>query len=274
MSWKRLEPTEEPTVRIAVVGATLADSLLPEILKAGLPEGCEIISLEVTSEEIEECIHHLHAIGFKGVAISHPHKVAAARLAQRFFSVKHAMGVANALVFEGGIWGQNNEVASIQSLLRDVEPNTALLLGAGSGARSVAVALLDAGWKVRLWNRNGMRSRLLQSTIKRFGEIDLVPNANPTGCTLIVNATSVGRRAGEKLPVDWSYVRRGTTVMDLVYRRVPTELLREAGLRGLRTIDGRHIVAEKAALSLEWWLGHPVDRAPLLLAAGLRAPSE
>ncbi len=270
MRWQTLSPSPESGIRVAVVGASLDDSLLPAILNAGVGSRGEVLSVEVPHDEFEACIQHLHAIGFRGVAVAHPHKVAAARLAQRFFTVKHAMGVANALVFEGGVWGQNNEVAAIQSLLRDVPPANALLMGAGSGARSVAVALLDAGWRIKLWNRNGMRSRLLQSTTRRFGEIDLVANANPTGCSLIVNATSLGRRAGEKVPVDWTYVRRGTTVMDLVYRRVSTELLREATLRGLHAIDGRQIVAEKAALTLEWWLGEPIDRIPLLAAAGFR----
>lgn len=114
-----------------------------------------------------------------------------------------------------------------------------------------------------------MRSRLLQTTLKAFGEVDVLPNANPTGCSLIINATTLGKRAGEKPPVDWTFIRRDTTVMDLVYRRVPTELLRDAQLRGLPTIDGRQLVVEKAALSLEWWLGQPVDRAPMNLAASL-----
>jgi shikimate dehydrogenase len=268
--WQRLVSDSSRGVRIAVIGESLGDSLLPSMLQAGLGARGEVVPLEVPAEEFESCVMHLQEIGFRGVAVAPPHKVTAARMAQKFFTVKHSMGVANALIFEGGIWGQNNEVAAVQSLLSHLEPSTALLMGAGSGARSVGAALMDVGWKIKLWNRNGMRSRLLQTTLQRFGSIELLPSANPTGCQLIVNATSVGRRAGEKLPVNWTFVRRGTTVMDLVYRRVPTELLREAALRGLPTIDGRRIVAEKAALSLEWWLGEPVDRGPLLAAAGLK----
>lgn len=273
MVWQSLEPDDNGT-RVAVVGHAIEGSLLPAILEAGLrvceQEG-QVVPLDVPSEQFEPCIQHLESVGFRGASIAHPHKVQAARMAQRFYTVKHAMGVANALIFENGVWGQNNEVQAIQGLLSELEPTTALVMGAGSGARSVAVALFDLGWKVRLWNRNGMRARMLQNTVKAFGELEIVPNANPTGCNLIVNATALGRRAGERAPVDWTYLRRGTTVMDLVYRRVPTELLRDGTLRGLKTIDGRQIVVEKAALSLEWWLGRPVDRGPMMVAAGLRA---
>lgn len=269
MVWQSLEPVDG-IPHIAVIGGSLGDSLLPSILEAGAGAGARVVPLDVVPEQFEACVEHLAAIGFRGASIAHPHKVHAARLAQRFFTVKHAMGVANALIFENGVWGQNNEVPAIQGLLESTEPACALVMGAGSGARSVVVGLLDAGWKVRLWNRNGMRARMLQNTVKAFGEAEIVAYANPTGCNLIVNATALGRRAGEKPPMDWTYVRRGTTVMDIVYRRVPTELLREAAIRGLKTIDGREIVVEKAALSLEWWLSEPIDRQPMLRAAGLK----
>jgi shikimate dehydrogenase len=259
-------------VKLAVIGDQLEDSLLPAVLRAGLSglgiDG-EVKVVEVAEEEFEAAVHALQEAGYLGAAIAPPHKVAAARLAHRFSTVRHALGHASVLKFENGIWGQNNEVPAIQDLVQHLEPGTALVMGAGAGARVAAVALLDLGWRVRVWNRNGMRSRLLQTTLKAFGEIEVLPSANPTGCSLIVNATTLGKRAGEKPPVDWTFIRRGTTVMDLVYRRVPTELLRDAQLRGLPTIDGRQIVVEKAALSLEWWLGQPVDRAPMNLAASL-----
>lgn len=261
------------SVKLAVVGDRLEDSLMPAVLKAGLASldiAGEVRTVEVPEEEFEGCVAAMQEAGYLGAAVAPPHKVLAARLAQRFFTVRHAMGIASALKFEQGVWGQNNEVPAIQGLLAHLEPSTALVMGAGSGGRVVAAALLDAGWKVRVWNRNGMRSRLLQTTLKAFGEIELAPAANPTGCGLIINATNLGKRAGECPPIDWTFIRRGTTIMDLVYRRVPTELLREAALRGLPTIDGRRVVVEKAALSLEWWLGQSVDRGPMTDAANLR----
>ncbi len=261
------------SIKLAVVGDRLADSLMPAVLKAGLSSlgvAGEVRTVEIPEGELEGCVAAMQDAGYLGAAIAPPHKVMAARLAQRFFTVRHAMGIASALKFENGVWGQNNEVPAIQGLIADLEPATALVMGAGSGGRVVSAALLEAGWKVRIWNRNGMRSRLLQTTLKSFGEIELAPDANPTGCSLIVNATDLGKRAGECPPINWTFIRRGTTIIDLVYRRVPTELLREATLRGLKTIDGRRIVVEKAALSLEWWLGQAVDRGPMTDAANLR----
>ncbi|MEQ1822886.1 MAG: hypothetical protein ABL949_10260 [Fimbriimonadaceae bacterium] len=274
MDWESLGQNPGLGTRIAVIGGNMRDSLLPGIIEAGFKSmniPFDLHCLQVGAERFPDCISHLRSIGFRGGAVASPHKVEAARLAEKYFQNRFAMGVANALSFEDrGVFGQNTECPAIVSLVQNIEPATALVMGAGSGARSVVAALLDSGWKVRLWNRNGIRARMMQNTMTRFGKVDILAQPEPTGCTLVVNATNLGARAGEKPPVDWGRAPRTTTAMDLVYRRVPTEMLREAKVRGFTTIDGRALVVEKAALSIEWWMERPVDRAPMLEAAGLR----
>lgn len=275
VSWTELTRDDGKGVRLAVVGGNLRESLLPGMLKAGLEAlnlEHEVVPLQVDEHGFEACIHHLKEIGFLGAAIASPHKVNAARMAERFFLVRTALGLANGLSFEtNGIFAQNTESPAIISLLKNLEPATAMMMGAGSGARSVAAALMDAGWKVRIWNRNGIRARMMQTTMERYGRLELIPHPEPFGCSLVVNATHLGQRAGEKPPVNWTRANKGTVAMDLVYRRVPTEFLREATMRGFSTIDGRQLVAEKTALCLEWWLSRQdVPREPLQRAAGLK----
>ena len=192
----------------------------------------------------------------------------AARVAERFFVSEHAVGVANTLKFEGGVFAQNTEVAGVMEVVRDLVPATALVLGTGHAARSVVTALLQVGWKVHLWNRNALRSRPLKMMMLRYGEVKLASTPNPAGCRLVVNATPLGAKAGEHPPVEWKNASRGTVVLDLVYRSVATEFLREASLRGFKTIDGRVLLAEQAGLSLEWLLDKPVAREPLRQALG------
>lgn len=274
-SWLELKRDESKGIRLAVVGGNLRESLLTGMLKAGLEAAQvehEVVPIQVEEAGFESCVEHLRAIGFRGAAIASPHKVNAARMAEKFFLARTALGLANGLSFEAnGIFAQNTESPAIISLLKNLEPSTAMMMGAGSGARSVAAALMDSGWKVRIWNRNGLRARMMQTTMERYGHLELIPHPEPFGCSLIVNATNLGQRAGEKPPVNWNRATRGTTAMDLVYRRVPTEFLREATTRGFKTIDGRELVAEKAALCLEWWLDRSgIERGPIQRAAGLR----
>lgn len=271
MNWSDVTPKDG--LRVVIIGGDLSNSLLPGILDAGLAGTGSVLSIECVVEEFEFAANHLRECGVRGIAVAAPHKAQAARLAQRYFTSRTAVGVANMLRFEPeGTYGLNTEAPAIVSLVSHVEPTNALVMGSGSGARSVAAALLEADWHLRVWARNGMRARLLQTTFGRYGKLDLLPQADPNGCRLIVNATALGARAGEKPPVNWTNARAGSTALDLVYRRVPTEFLREASMRGFKTIDGRQIVVEKAALGLEW-MGIEVDRKAMLLAAGLRVPA-
>ena len=103
----------------------------------------------------------------------------------------------------------------------------------------------------------------------RWGEVHVEPNADPAGCHLIVNATPMGKKAGEQPPVVWEHSARGTVALDLVYRRVATEFIREARRRGFKGIDGRELLAEQTAECMEWLIGREVPRQPLQRALGL-----
>lgn len=234
----------------------------------GIP--AQVIALQPTSDEFGQCIDHLTEQGFTGVSVGNPFKPLGAKLASKFFLVKHSMGLANALTLGPSVYAQNTEVSGFMKLISDLEPGTALVLGAGQGARSVITALFESGWQVRLWNRNALRARPLLTLFQRYGKIELLPQPDPSGCSLVVNATPLGAKAGEQPPLQWTRCKPHTVASDLVYRNVATEFLRQASLRGFKAIDGRELLTEQAALALEWWSGKPVPREPMRAAVGLK----
>lgn len=274
--WRQIGNGGNGGLRFGLITGSTDNSLYTSMMNAALKDlGIEggFQDFPVAPEEFEECVHQLKASGYRGLSIGNPHKVFAARVAERFFLVRDSMGLANCLTFQGGIFGKNTEVSGVMETVSGIEPGYALVMGAGQGARSVVMGLIQCGWKIRVWNRNAMKSRLLQTTFNRFNAIELVNGADPSGCKLIVNATTLGGKAGEQPPLIWRYVQPKAVCLDLVYRRVATEFLRAAALRGLRTIDGRELVVEQAAEALEWWTGEKVEREPMRLAIGLRPKS-
>jgi shikimate dehydrogenase len=272
VDWQELNGESGDRLRIAVIGDPSDSELIADVFTAALREmkiPHQVAPLDVRVDEFHDCISHLAAIGFKGVSVGNPHKPMAAKLASSFFVVKHSLGVANALQLGTSIYAQNTEVAAFESKIAELTPGTALVMGSGRAARSVVMGLLESGWKIRLWNRNVMRSRPFLTLFQRYGEIEMLPEADPSGCSLIVNATSLGTRAGEQPPVKWTFARPHTTACDLVYRRVATDFLRSAMQRGFKTIDGRELMLEQAALALEWWCGEKVPREAMRRAVGL-----
>jgi shikimate dehydrogenase len=272
-TWHELARQEHTATRIAVVGHGVDMSAHVSMFEAALSSldmPSQVVPLDVSKSEFEACVRHLEAVGFGGVAVLHPHKVDAARVAERFWVSKYALGVANALMLSGGIFAQNTEVEALVRVLNAMEPTTALVMGTGHAARSVVMALFSMNWKVRVWNRNALKSRPIQTLFKRFGEVELLPNPDPSGCKLVVNATPLGAKIGEQPPLQWQHVQPRTVCVDLVYRRVATEFIRNARLKGLTAVDGREILVEQAALSLEWWIGRAVPRVPMRAAVGLK----
>ena len=104
---------------------------------------------------------------------------------------------------------------------------------------------------------------------ERFGKVETIPVADPNGCSMIVNATVLGKRAGESPPVAWNRARPKSIAVDFVYRNVQTEFLRSAARLGFRTIDGRELVVAQATFAMQWWLGQQPLQSAMLEAAGL-----
>jgi shikimate dehydrogenase len=259
-------------LRVAVIGIQDPGAYVDMATSALAAMGIRphIRALDVPKGEFENCIRQLAEGAYKGAFVTNPFKVDAARVAERFWVARYALGVANALMFDKGTYAQNTEVPAIVSCLKDVPPATALVMGTGHAARSVVAALFELNWKIRVWNRNANKTRILQTLFKRYGDVELAPQPDPSGCRLVINATPLGAKAGEQAPLQWARVLPKTVCFDLVYRRVPTEFLRTGALKGLQTIDGRELLVEQAALGLEWWTGRPVPREPMRASVSLK----
>ncbi|MFI5385444.1 MAG: shikimate dehydrogenase family protein [Fimbriimonadales bacterium] len=230
-----------------------------------------VLPMECAVEEFHDCIGRMTELGIRGVSVYNPFKSEAAKLAKQFFVVKHAMGVANALKLGPEIYAQNTEATAFTNFVKDLKPGLALVMGSGRAARSAVISLFDCGWRVRVWNRNLIRSRPFAVAFETYGKVELASSADPAGCSLVVNATPVGTKAGEQPPVKWMSAGPRTTAIDFVYRGVATEFLRSASQRGFKTVDGRQLLVEQAALALEWWLGEAVSREPMFEAIGFHA---
>lgn len=273
MHWREVGASEQ--ARYAVIGDPPDCHLQILALAAGfksLEVDADFLLLECERDEFVDCIEYLKAVGFKGVSVGNPHKPVAAKLATQFFIAKHSLGVANTLSLESSVFAQNTEVPAFQKLIKDVPPGTALVLGSGRAARSAIMGLFDTGWQVKLWNRNLQRSMPLVSLFLRYGKIVPVTHPDPSGCSMIVNATPIGRKAGEQPPVIWRYARPKTTLVDYGYRTVPTEFLRAGQRMGFKTVDGRELLVEQAGFAVEWWLQQPCPREPMLEAIGFKRP--
>jgi shikimate dehydrogenase len=256
-------------VRLGVLGWPVAHSRSPAMHNAalaavGLP-GWRYQLLPVPPRLLDETVPALPRAGFRGANVTIPHKAAALALATDRTERAAAIGAANTLTFESGgeIVADNTDApALIAALPFDARGRTAVVLGAGGGARAVVWALTGAGAReVLIWNRSPQRAGTLADEL---GATALASVQPLPGADILVNCTSVGLDGGDPfaaLPLSADGLADYGCVVDLVYTAASTRLIDAAVRRGVATVDGLEILVGQGALSFERFTGRsaPLD---------------
>jgi shikimate dehydrogenase len=228
----------------------------------------------VPPEKFAEFIGNLRRNGYVGANITVPHKEAALKLSEPDDRAR-AVGAANTLWYaDERLRSTNTDVEGFLANLDAATPgwdrglSTAIVLGAGGGARAVVFALLarEVG-RVYVINRTAARANALR---KQFGSRVQVAGWEETtgllgGAGLLVNTTTLGMVGQPPLEINL----RGPpslVVADLVYAPLVTGLLATAKTRGLRTADGLGMLLHQAVRGFQLWFGIRPEVTPELRA--------
>lgn len=226
----------------------------------------------VPPEKFAEFITNMRANGYVGANITVPHKEVALKLSEPDERAR-AVGAANALWFgDGKLRSTNTDVEGFLANLDAATPgwdrglSTAVVLGAGGGARAVIFALLarEVG-RVYVINRTEARAEALK---KKFGARVQVARWEETtgllgGAGLLVNTTTLGM-VGQP-PLEFNLrCPASLVVADLVYAPLVTGLLASARARGLRTADGLGMLLHQAVRGFQLWFGIRPEVTPEL----------
>lgn len=267
-----------------VIGSPIAHSKSPQLhghwLETyGIPGA--YIPMDVGGEDLREVLGALPKMGFVGVNITIPHKVAVMDIADLVTDRAILIGAANTLIFrdDGKIHADNTDgygfIANLKAGAPDWNPKAgrAAVLGAGGASRAVIASLLDAGVpEIMLSNRTRIHAERLQHDFgNRVRVYDWVQAGNMLDhAYLVVNTTSLGMIGKGEMRVPLDGLQPGTIVTDLVYTPLKTRLLETAEQMGCVTVDGLGMLIHQAVPAFERWFGTrpEVDRATR--AAALR----
>jgi shikimate dehydrogenase len=228
----------------------------------------------VPPDKFAEFVTHLHEHGYTGANITVPHKEPALKLSEPDERAR-AVGAANALWYKDGrLRSTNTDVEGFLANLDAVTPgwdrglSTAVVLGAGGGARAVVYALVtrEVG-RIYVINRTKEKAQALR---KKFGSAVQVAGWDETtgllgGAGLLVNTTTLGM-VGQP-PLDFNLrCPASMVVADIVYAPLVTGLLASARARGLRSADGLGMLLHQAVRGFELWFGIRPEVTPELRA--------
>lgn len=193
-------------------------------------------------------------------------------------------GAVNTIcIKDGKYYGYNTDGGGFLEALADlgVEPagKKVVLLGAGGAAKAVALALAGAGAQVTVCNRTVSRAEELCNLDPRLSSAGFdgeTLNTLCRACDVLVNCTCLGMAGTGTEFEDLSFVDalpREAAVCDAIYAPLETALLKRAGARGLKNMNGLGMLVGQAVLALEKFVGEPIDRS-LAKAAALEALKE
>lgn len=242
-----------PAADFAVIGHPVTHSLSPRMHQAAyaaLGLNYRYLAIDVPTGEVAAALDHLRELGYRGINVTVPHKEEAMSWATDVESFSLHVRAANTFNLPRRAC-INTDAPGFMGTFRS-EPGRALVLGAGGSARSICLALSDAGWQIRLYNRTAAKATALFQQLRLTGSVVDVPNAR--GCDLIVNTTSASLQ-GETIPIDWTGANPEALAYDLMYAAGPTPFLLDAQSHGLAIKDGRALLVAQGALAFEWWTG-------------------
>lgn len=228
----------------------------------------------VPPEKFAAFVGNLKGNGYIGANITVPHKEAALALSEPDDRAR-AVGAANTLWYDDGRLRSTN--TDVEGFLANVDVaapgwdrglETAVVLGAGGGARAVIFALLqrEVG-RIYVINRTHARAQTLK---KKFGARIHIAGWDETtgllgGAGLLVNTTTLGMVGQPPLEINLR-CPASLVVADLVYAPLETGLLGAARARGLRTADGLGMLLHQAVRGFQLWFGVRPEVTPELRA--------
>jgi shikimate dehydrogenase len=253
--------------RLVLLGHPVAHSLSPRFQGAALRAAglaLQYHALDVPPDDLAQAVGVLRAEGAAG-NVTIPHKVAMRALCDRVTPVADRAGAVNTFWMEdGALLGDNTDVGGFEHAARLLvdpmaRPLVVGMLGAGGAAAAVLTAIERwPGASALVHNRGKDR---LAPLLARFSHASAADDAAAvvSAADFVVNATSIGLH-DDQMPLDPALLRPGVPVLDLVYRRGQTALVRAVRARGHAADDGLGMLLEQGALAFERWTGLTPDR--------------
>ena len=226
-----------------------------------------------TEADLALAVKALVPLGYRGMGITVPWKVAVMPLLDEVDDDVRAIGAANYLtVEEGRLIGHNNDGKGVIKAIEKVKPlagQRVVMLGAGGAGRAMAVEIAWAGAAhLTLVTRRQEQGEEVAATVTRVSGVPAVWQpwqgevVVPAGTTMLMNATHLGCAPElEPVPVRWDTVDPTCLVVDVITNPRITPFLATARERGCPVVDGVEMLVQLAMQIFQRWTGVTPEEA-------------
>jgi shikimate dehydrogenase len=242
-----------------VIGNPVRHSLSPAMHNRAFQRlGINAAYLAFEVEDLAQAVGGIRGLGIQGISVTIPFKSAVIPLLDEVEERARKIGAVNTIARKNGkLIGYNTDAGGAMEAVQtrvELKGKRVLLLGAGGAARAIAFGLRERASEVYIGNRTLENALALAA---EMGAAALTAAAmKQMRFDAVINASAVGMEPDAAAnPLPKGILKEGMTVMDIVYRPLRTQLLREAEKAGCLTIDGLEMLARQGAGQLEIWTG-------------------
>lgn len=265
-----LEMLSGETRIFVIIGDPIAQVKSPAGLTRGFAErgrNAAVIPIHVLPADVDNFIAALGPVrNVDGIVVTVPHKFAARRHCAALSDRARLLDSANVMRRgPGGAWYGDmldglGFVRALGQAGADPRGGRALLIGAGGAGSAIGLQLLDSGaaelavHDMDAGRRDALVARLSSAHPGRVR----AGSADPSGFTIIANATPMGMRTEDPLPVEVARLAPDMFIGDVITVPDVSPLL-EAGRRlGCRTQTGLAMFLAQRELILDFLEGKPL----------------
>lgn len=261
---------------LAVLGDPVHHSLSPAMHNAAcraLGLDAVYVAFRCSEETLPSILAACAAVGGAG-NVTVPHKEAVERLVSRKTDLCARVGACNTFWTEDGeLVGDNTDVAGVRAALSEIgvdDASTWLLIGTGGAARAVAVAAAEARAELHVLSRDAARAHTFADWAKNRGA-DARPARGTLTPDVAINATPMGLKEADPLPLDPVRIPDLRGALDLVYARGETRWVRALRAAGVRAGDGREMLVQQGAAAFSRFFPGALAPIEVMRAAVARA---
>jgi shikimate dehydrogenase len=197
-----------------------------------------------------------------GALVTMPHKVTTTGLMDQVTPTGQIAGACNAILRRpdatllGDMFDGAGFVRGMERKGRRIAGARALVVGCGGVGSAIAASLAAGGLAaIGLYDATPAAAQALAGRLRaHYPALDVATGSNdPAGWDIVVNATPLGMRPGDPLPVDVERIAPESFVGEVVMKEEYTPLLRAARARGCTVQVGTDMLFEMIPAYLEFF---------------------
>ena len=266
-----------PGTSLAVVGFPVRHSISPAMHNAALAAmrtdhsqlaDWKYFRFEIQPDQLAKALLLFHAAGFLGLNLTVPHKeIAVSELSSIDSSAKRIQAVNTLRRQENGYAGYNTDGYGLENgirieLGREIAGSHIALIGAGGAGRAAAFQCIERGCaSLSIINRNQERLNRLIDDLKPFARendvvlkpFSVVDSIKTEPSTIFINATSLGLKANDSLPIAPENLKHNDCLFDMIYNPAVTPLMKAANASGCKSANGLTMLIYQGVKALNIW---------------------